>query len=388
MQFTYYNPTKIYFGSQLDKLGSVVKEYGDRVLVMYGSSSAKKHGVYNTVMESLKASGLTVSEFSGVECNPQYTTVNRAADVCKANDCNVIVAVGGGSVIDAAKVVTQARFYDGDCWDLVSQKVSVDKGLPLIAVPTIASAGSENDAWAVISNKDTNQKLDPWGESFQAVAAFIDPTVTYSVDKYQTAVGAADILSHVIDIRYFIKQHKIAFINEWMESMCRNVIKYAPVAIEDGSNEEARENLSWISALITGGIVDQGGNTDMPLHLMEYGIAAFYEIPHGHGIAVLMPRWMQYILGEETAPAFYRFGVECLGIEKGLPAMEGAQKTIDALSDWLYNRLGLESHLAAMGVDEAMLPEMAKKAVRGMPVVRSLTDLNVQDVENIFRMCM
>lgn len=388
MQFTYYNPTKIYFGSQLDKLGSVVKEYGDRVLVMYGGSSAKKHGVYNTVMESLKASGLTVSEFSGVECNPQYTTVNRAADVCKANDCNVIVAVGGGSVIDAAKVVTQARFYDGDCWDLVSQKVSVDKGLPLIAVPTIASAGSENDAWAVISNKDTNQKLDPWGESFQAVAAFIDPTVTYSVDKYQTAVGAADILSHVIDIRYFIKQHKIAFINEWMESMCRNVIKYAPVAIEDGSNEEARENLSWISALITGGIVDQGGNTDMPLHLMEYGIAAFYEIPHGHGIAVLMPRWMQYILGEETAPAFYRFGVECLGIEKGLPAIEGAQKTIDALSDWLYNRLGLESHLAAMGVDEAMLPEMAKKAVRGMPVVRSLTDLNVQDVENIFRMCM
>lgn len=126
----------------------------------------------------------------------------------------------------------------------------------------------------------------------------------------------------------------------------------------------------------------------MQLHLMEYGIAAFYKIPHGHGIAVLMPRWMQYILGEETAPAFYHFGVECLGIEKGLPAMEGTQKTIDALSDWLYNRLGLESHLAAMGVDEAMLPEMAKKAVRGMPVVRSLTDLNVQDVENIFRMCM
>lgn len=246
--------------------------------------------------------------------------------------------------------------------------------------------------WATVSPCSTASLSSSWrasfGRSSRRLAAFIDPTVTYSVDKYRTALGAADILSHVIDIRYFIKQHKIAFINEWMESMCRNVIKYAPVAIEDGSNEEARENLSWISALITGGIVDQGGNTDMPLHLMEYGIAAFYEIPHGHGIAVLMPRWMQYILGEETAPVFYHFGVECLGIEKGLPAMEGAQKTIDALSDWLYNRLGLESHLAAMGVDEAMLPEMAKKAVRGMPVVRSLTDLNVQDVENIFRMCM
>lgn len=388
IKFTYHNPTKIFFGPQLDKLGEVTAKYGDRVLLMYGSASAKTHGVYDTVMKSLKAAGLTVSEFSGVECNPQYSTVNRATDVCKANDCNVIVAVGGGSVIDAAKVVTQAKFYDGDCWDLVSQKASVSCGLPLIAVPTIAAAGSENDAWAVISNKDTCEKLDPWGESFQAVAAFIDPAVTYSVDKYQTAVGAADILSHVIDIRYFIKQHKIAFINEWMETMCRNVIKYAPVALDDPANEEARENLSWISALITGGIVDQGGNTDMPLHLMEYGIAAFYEIPHGHGIAVLMPRWMQYILGDETAPTFYRFGVECLGIEKGLEPIVGAQKTIDALSDWLYKRLGLESHLAALGVDEAMLPEMAKKAIRGMSVVHGLTDLELGDIESIFRMCM
>lgn len=388
MRFTYYNPTKIYFGDQLEKLGEVVRSYGSKPLVIYGSGSIKSNGVYDTVMKSLKAAGLIVSEFAGVESNPQYSTVNRATDVCKAEDCDVIVAVGGGSVIDAAKVVTQAKFYDGDCWDIVCQKVSVEKGLPLVAVPTIASAGSENDAWAVISNKDTNQKLDPWGESFQAVAAFIDPTVTYTVSKYQTAVGAADILSHVIDIRYFIKQHKIAFINEWMEAMCRNVIKYAPMAIEDPTNEEARENLSWISALITGGIVDQGGNTDMPLHLTEYGIAAFYEIPHGHGIAILMPRWMQYILNGETAPAFYRFGTECLNVEKGLEPLDGAQKTIDALSDWLYNKLGLESRLSAFGVKEDKIPEMARKAVRGMDVVHSLTDLTVKDIENIFRMCL
>lgn len=261
---------------------------------------------------------------------------------------DVIVAVGGGSVIDAAKVVTQAKFYDGDCWDIICQKVKVEQGLPLVAVPTIASAGSENDAWAVISNKDTNQKLDPWGESFQPKAAFIDPTVTYSVCKYQTAVGAADILSHITDIRYFIKEHKINFVDEWMEVMCKNVIKYAPIAIEDPCNEEARENLSWIAALITGGIVDQGGTTDMILHLTEYGIAAFYEIPHGHGIAILMPRWMEYILDEQTAPVFYRFGANCMNVAQGLDPMTGAQKTIETLSDWLYNKLGLESHLAGL----------------------------------------
>lgn len=388
MSFTYYNPTKIYFGDQLDKIGEVTKSYGDRALIIYGGGSVKKSGLFDRIKNNLTEAGVAVAEFGGVEPNPQYTTVNRAADVAKANESNVIIGLGGGSVIDTAKVVTQARFYNGDCWDLVCQKASVEHGLPLIAVPTIASAGSENDAWAVISNKDTNQKLDPWGESFQAVAAFIDPTITYSVGKYQTAVGAADILSHITDIRYFIKEHKINFINEWMEVMCRNVIHYAPIAISDPTNAEARENLSWISALITGGIVDQGGTTDMILHLTEYGIAAFYEIPHGHGIAILMPRWMQYILSEKTAPVFYRFGVKCLGVEEGLDTMKGAQKSIDATADWLYNKLGLESHLAAFGVEESKLPAMAEKAIRGKDALHGLTDLNVKDIENIFRMCM
>ena len=170
--YTYYNPTKLYFGpNQIEEhLGSVVKSYGSKVLFMYGFGSIKKNGVYDKVMKSLAEAGVEVAEFQGVEPNPQYTTVNRATDVCKEHDCDVVLAVGGGSVIDAAKVVTQAKFYDGDCWDLVTQTVSVDQGLPLIAIPTMASAGSENDAWAVISNADTNQKLDPWGETFQQLS--------------------------------------------------------------------------------------------------------------------------------------------------------------------------------------------------------------------------
>lgn len=388
--YVYYNPTKLYFGDrQLEKLGEVVSSYGSRVLLMYGQGSIKRNGIYEAVMNLLKGAGLQVFEFHGVEPNPQYRTVNRAADVCKANDCDVVLAVGGGSVIDAAKVVTQAKFYDGDCWDLVTQQVAVPQGLPLIAVPTIASAGSENDAWAVISNADTRQKLDPWGESFQPVAVFVDPTLTYTVGKYQTAVGASDILSHIIDIRYFIKEHKIAFVNEMMEAMARNIIKYAPIAIADPSNEEARENLSWASTMITGGIMDQGGTTDMILHLSEYGIAAYYEIPHGHGIGILMPRWMTYILNQETAPVFYRFGVQCLEIAPGMEVMEGAKATIAALSDWLYNKLGLERHLSKLGVEESRLHDMAVKATeRTGGKLNGITTLTTEDVENIFRMCL
>ena len=248
--FVYYNPTKIYFGNeQLVHLSEEVKKYGDKAALVYGGGSIKRTGLYDKIMKVLGDAEIQVSECAGIEPNPQYTSVNCAAKISRDNGCNVIIAVGGGSVIDAAKVVAQAHFYDGDCWDLVTKKVNESRALPLFAIPTMASAGSENDAWAVISNADMNEKLDPWHAGYQPTAAFIDPEITYTVGRYQTAVGAVQ---------------------------------------------------------------------DMALHMTEYGIAAFYEISHGHGIAILFPRWMQYILNEETAPVFYHFGQEVFGIENGL----------------------------------------------------------------------
>lgn len=389
--FVYYNPTKIYFGDQqLVHLADEVKCHGgSKALLVYGGGSIKKSGLYDKIMKVLHDAGIETAECGGVEPNPQYTTVNRAAKVCRENHCDVIIAAGGGSVIDAAKVVAQANFYNGDCWDLVTKKVDEPRALPLIAIPTMASAGSENDAWAVISNADTNEKLDPWHQGYQPTAAFIDPSLTCSVSAYQTAVGAADIFSHIVEIRYFLKDHKIEFVSEMMEVMAANTVKYGTIAVKEPDNMEARQNLSWISAMITGGIMDMGGIQDMALHMTEYGIAAFYEIPHGHGIAIIFPRWMQYILSEKTAPVFYHFGIKCFGIASDLDVMEGAQKTIDALSDWLYDKMGLECHLKAFGVTEDRLHDMAVKATENHGgVLHSLTTLTTEDVEKIFRMCM
>ena len=388
--FVYYNPTRIYFGNeQLVHLGEEVKKYGSRAILVYGGGSIKKNGLYDKIMKVLRESGIEVAECAGIEPNPQYTSVNRAARICRENQCEVVIGVGGGSVIDASKVIAQANFYDGDCWDLVTKRVTEERALPLIAIPTMASAGSENDAWAVISNSDTNEKLDPWHRGYQPTAAFIDPELTFTVSAYQTAVGAADILSHITDVRYFINEHKIEFVNDMMEAMAASVIKYGPIAVKDPENVEARQNLSWISAMITGGIMDIGGKTDMVLHMTEYGIAAFYEIPHGHGIAILMPRWMEYVLSETTAPAFFRFGVKCMGIDADLDVLEGAKQTIAALSDWLYGKLGLESRLSAFGVTEDRLHDMAVKATENCGgILHSITTLPVNDVERIFRMCM
>ena len=388
--FVYYNPTRIYFGNeQLVHLGEEVKKYGSRAILVYGGGSIKKNGLYDKIMKVLRESGIEVAECAGIEPNPQYTSVNRAAKICRENQCEVVIGVGGGSVIDASKVIAQANFYDGDCWDLVTKRVTEERALPLIAIPTMASAGSENDAWAVISNSDTNEKLDPWHRGYQPTAAFIDPELTFTVSAYQTAVGAADILSHITDVRYFINEHKIEFVNDMMEAMAASVVKYGPMAVKDPENVEARQNLSWISAMITGGIMDIGGKTDMVLHMTEYGIAAFYEIPHGHGIAILMPRWMEYVLSETTAPAFFRFGVKCMGIDADLDVLEGAKQTIAAVSDWLYGKLGLESRLSAFGVTEDRLHDMAVKATENCGgILHSITTLTVNDVERIFRMCM
>ena len=388
--FVYYNPTRIYFGNeQLVHLGEEVKKYGSRAILVYGGGSIKKNGLYDKIMKVLRESGIEVAECAGIEPNPQYTSVNRAAKICRENQCEVVIGVGGGSVIDASKVIAQANFYDGDCWDLVTKRVTEERALPLIAIPTMASAGSENDAWAVISNSDTNEKLDPWHRGYQPTAAFIDPELTFTVSAYQTAVGAADILSHITDVRYFINEHKIEFVNDMMEAMAASVVKYGPMAVKDPENVEARQNLSWISAMITGGIMDIGGKTDMVLHMTEYGIAAFYEIPHGHGIAILLPRWMEYVLSETTAPAFFRFGVKCMGIDADLDVLEGAKQTIAAVSDWLYGKLGLESRLSAFGVTEDRLYDMAVKATENCGgILHSITTLTVNDVERIFRMCM
>ena len=214
-------------------------------------------------------------------------------------------------------------------------------------------------------------------------------SITYTVSPYQTAVGAADIFSHIVEIRYFLKDPKIEFVSEMMEVMAANTVKYGAIAVKDPNNMEARQNLSWLSAMITGGIMDMGGIQDMALHMTEYGIAAFYEIPHGHGIAILFPRWMQYVLSEETAPVFYHFGQKCFGIPAGLEDTEGAQKTIDALSHWLYEEMGLESRLSAFGVSEDRLHDMAVKATENHGgILHSITNLTTDDVEHIFKMCL
>ena len=384
--FMFQNTTKIYFGeNQLGHLGEELKQYGTRVLLTYGGGSIKKIGLYDKVIKELKEAGLTVFELSGIEPNPRHTTVNKGADICKKERIDVLLAVGGGSTIDCTKVIAAAAFYEGDSWDLVTHKAPVTKALPVLSVLTLAATGSEMDSGGVISNLDTNEKYGLLHPLLLPKVSFLDPTNTYSVSAFQTACGAADILSHVFDVFYFTAAEKMDMIDRIMEDVIKTVVKYAPVAVKEPNNYEARANLMWASSWALNRFLQTGGFQAASCHAMEHELSAYYDITHGLGLAILTPRWMEYILDDSTAPQFKKFGVNVFGVDASLSDMEGAKKAITCLSDFLFETLGLQRTLTEIGIDDKNFKAMAKNACGGN-VLQGFRPLTPEDVENIYRM--
>lgn len=387
--FIFQNKTKVYFGKdQIKHLGEEVSRFGKRVLLVYGGGSIKKTGLYDKVMDELTNVGMTVFELAGVEPNPHHTTVNKGAAICKKESIDVLLAVGGGSTIDATKGIAAAAKYDGDdVWDLVTGKAAVTESLPIVTVLTLAATGSEMDGGCVISNVETNEKYGYFGPDNNPDVSFLDPTVTYSVSAYQTASGSADIMNHVFDVAYFSKQDEMDMLLRMQEEVLRTVVKYAPIAIEKPDDYEARANLMWASSWALNGFLYDGLQQDTVCHSMEHELSAFYDITHGHGLAILTPRWLRYILDEETAPRIKRFGVNVMGVDAGLSDMDGAKAAIKAMSEFYFDTLGLKSRLSDLGIDDSKFELMAKKAC-GNGTLHAFTDLTPKDVENIYRMCL
>lgn len=385
--FIYDIPTKVYFGdNKLGYLGEELKKYGTRVLLVYGGGSIKKTGLYDRITEEIKKAGLELFECSGIEPNPRHTSVNKGADICKKEKIDVLLAVGGGSVIDASKFIGAAAYYDGDAWDILTQKAPITNCLPIVTVLTLAATSSEMDAGGVISNLETKDKVGMMHPSLLPKASFLDPTNTYTVNKYQTACGSADIISHILEV-YFNTNQDLYMLDSVMEGLLKTVIKYVPIAMKEPDNYEARANLMWASSWAINGFVNGGKMQAWSCHPMEHELSAFYDITHGLGLAILTPRWMEYTLDETTVSKFYQFGCNVFAIDKNLDPMTVAKKSIEMLSDFLFNTLELQNTLSKIGIDDSNFSVMAQKACRG-GVLPGFKDLNQQDIENIFRMCL
>lgn len=385
--FVCHIPTKVYFGeNQLCHLGEELKNFGNRVLLIYGGGSIKKNGIYEKIINEIKKDNLEVFELYGVLPNPRIDLVREGVNICKEKNIDVLLAVGGGSVIDTAKYISAGACVEHDPWDFLSKNAPVEKVLPLVTILTISAAGSEMDNSAVLSDVNTRDKIGKKHQLFYPKVSFLDPTFTYSVDEYQTACGSADIFCHILET-YFTLEDNFEMLDSVMEGMMRNVIKYAPIAMKQPTNYEARANLMWLSTWAINGFIKGYKTHSWSCHNMEHQLSGYYDITHGLGLAILTPRWLTYCLSEKTISRYVKFGVNVFKIDSNLPEMIIANKVIELLSNFFFNTLKLEDTFTKIGINKEHFEEMAIKSVKGS-VLNSFIPLRKEDALKIFEMCL
>ena len=385
--FVCHIPTKVYFGeNQICHLGEELINFGNKVLFIYGGGSIKQNGIYNKIVNEINKKNLEVYELFGVLPNPRVDLVREGVKICKEKNIDVILAVGGGSVIDAAKYISAGACVEHDPWDFLSKNAPIEKALPLVTVLTISAAGSEMDNSAVLSNEETNDKIGKKHQLFYPKVSFLDPTFTYSVNSYQTACGSADIFCHILET-YFTLEDNFDMLDGIMESLMRDVIKYSTIAMKEPENYEARANLMWISSWAINGFIKGYKTHSWSCHNMEHQLSAYYDITHGLGLAILTPRWLLYCLNEYTIKRYVTFGTNVLDIDKNLADIQIANKAIEKLSDFFFDTLNLENSFTKVGINDEYFEQMAIKAVKG-GVLNSFIPLKKDDVLKIFNMCL
>lgn len=387
LNYVHEIPTKLYFGKgQISHLDEILRSLGKKVLLTYGGGSIKKMGLYDTVIDILKKGGFEVAELSGIEPNPRIESVEEGVRLCKENNIDVILAVGGGSTIDCSKAIAAGVFYDGDLWDMVASYHGTLKALPLVDILTLSATGSEYDGGGVITNLKTHEKI---GNSYTyPYASICDPTYTFSVSKYQTASGTADIMSHIFE-GYFSRTEDSDLSDYIAEGVLKTAIKYLPVALKEPDNYTARANLMAISSVACSGIPQYGKqDTGWPCHAMEHELSAFYDITHGIGLAILTPRWMRFILEKDPSCTwrFVRFAKNVWGLdgddEKAL-AIAGIEKLEE-----FFAQSDIPKNLTELKITDEHFEEMAAHANYGNYLKDAFVALTNDDIVEIYKACL
>lgn len=382
--FRFHAYTDIRFGKgQVSALPEVMSPYGTKVLMVYGGGSIRRSGLYDTVKKLLN--GFTVYELSGIEPNPKIASVREGVRICRENGIEMVLAVGGGSTIDAAKVIAGGAYYDGDPWDLVTNSSKIGKVLPVITVLTLAATGSEMNKNAVISNPETDEKLGTGCHDFIPKASICDPEYLYSLPAGQTAAGTADIMSHIFE-QYFQRDNDAFVADRFSESLLKTCIKYCPIALEQPDSYEARANLMWASTLALNGLPASGKGGAWTCHPIEHELSAYYDITHGVGLAIVTPRWFRYILSDETVGKFCEYAHNVWNITEPDP-YKCAHMAIDATEEF-FVECGIPMTLTELGIDASKFEQMAKKAVRFGGLEEAYVPLVEKDVVEILKACL
>ncbi|WP_312117720.1 iron-containing alcohol dehydrogenase [Brevibacillus reuszeri] len=382
--FVYHNPTQLIFGrGQLSMLKEKAEQLGQTVLLVYGGGSIKRSGLYEKVVSLLQEAGCRVLELSGVEPNPRLSTVKKGIELCRQEGVNWILAVGGGSVIDAAKAVAVGVPYEGDVWDFYTRKAPATEALPLGTVLTLAATGSEMNRGSVVTNWDTKEKHGA-STTFPAFS-ILDPENTFSVPRDQTIYGISDIMSHVFE-QYFTHTPEVPLQTRFAESILKTVVENADRVLANPEDYDARANILYCGTMALNGTLPVGVETDWATHSIEHAVSAVYDIPHGGGLAIIFPKWMRYVYHENVA-RFVRFAVEVWNVDpSGKTDDEVALEGI-AATEAFFARIGAPTRLTDYEIDDQHLQLMAEKATPFGPI-GSFKKLSSEDVAQILRMSL
>ena len=379
--FDYMTPTRLVFGENvIEKLPEVMGAIGRRVLLTYGGGSIKKIGLYDRVKELLK--DFEITELPGIQPNPKYDpSVLEGVRLCKENDIEVILSVGGGSVLDCSKAIAAGAKYDGDPWDLISYKVKAQAAVPIVDILTLAATGSEYDCGGVISRTETNDKIGYMDPLLFPVCSFLDPRYTFTVSKKQTAAGCADAMNHIIE-QYFCEDSTL--LNDgFCEAGLKSLMVNTRACLKNPEDYRARAEMMFAYTLGCNGIYSLGNSdSGWPCHGIEHALSGYYDITHGEGLAIITPRWMEHILSERTLERFVKYGINVFNIDPSLPKMEIARKAIESTYAF-FEEIGIPMHLRQVGIGEERIGEMAHHIAVNEGLENAYVPLTEKDIREI-----
>lgn len=385
--FNYYIPTEIYFGEgKISVLHDQIKKFGKKVLLVYSGDVVKVTGIYDQILEIFADEGVSFWEVGDVAPNPRVESVTKGANLCKENGIDWILGIGGGSAIDCSKAISAAACYDGDAWDLAENNQLITKVLPTGNISTVAATGSEIDPISGINNDETKQKGGLVHPLLYPRFSIQDPTYTFTVPKYQTAVGVVDMMCHTLE-NYLTMDITEAVVPSYMaEGLLKAVIELGPIAYEDPTNYKARSNLMWAAGQAMCGYLEVGKVRTRTVHPIEHTVSGFFpSVTHAEGLAVLMPNYLEYVLAPENAHVLAQYGRHVWGLV-GDDNMTVAQAAIDKTREF-FASFGLATRLRDVGVPEDSLEDMARATIadNGGTCVKGLRDMYYDDVLALYK---
>ncbi len=384
--FMFWNPTRIVFGEgTIAQVGDETRAFGKKALLVSGRSSIKTSGIYDVVSNSLRDTGIEVVEFSGVQSNPVLSHLRQGIALAKREQVEVVIAVGGGSVIDEAKAIAAGAKTDRDIWEFfLESTTSLQEALPVVTVLTLAATGSEMNPAAVITNEATRQKFNIRTPAIFPKVSILDPTATYTVPKTYTAYGAIDAISHVLEGYCTGTDSWTPIQDRLVEGLIQAIMESTERILKTPDDYQGRATMMWAAALALNGLPVAGiGGYGFPNHMIEHSLSAIYNIPHGAGLSIVMPGWMTYASRKSPAK-FAQFAERVFGIHETSPEASAA-KGIDALKAW-FEKLGAPTSLSAGNIPETDIDMIAENAVV-LAQKWKLTGYTQDVIADVLRLC-